>query len=231
MDNILHKYLSERVRKEHDQTQVKPGPVITLSREYGCYAGEIAHLLTNKLNLSVQKSDGAYQWQHIAKEILDDAAHNLKTDPGRIAHIFAARERSFVEDMAMAFANTRYVRDPQIKKLIAQVVRNYAEQGHAVIVGRAGCVLAGDIEQALHVRLVAPRKYRVQRVMTRFKMTEKEAGAHLTEYDGYRKRFMKFFRGDKPEADLFDVVLNRGTLTTDEIVNAIYFMAVEKNLV
>ncbi len=231
MDNILLQYLSERVRKAHDQTQKEPGPVITISRQYGCYGSEIARLLSDQLNAKVDEHDGNYKWKFIAKEVLDEAAKALKTNPSQIAHVFAANERSFIEDMAIAFSIRKYARDPQIKKLISKIVKQYAEQGQVVIVGRAGCVLASHIKKALHVRLIAPDKYRINQIMNRFEFDKKAAIKHIKERDEQRKTFMKFYNGDKSDAELFDLVLNRDKMTNEEIIHTIVHCAELRKLV
>lgn len=231
MDNILIKYLSERVEKEKDETQREPGPVITVSRQYGCYASEIARLLAEHLNMVVKEKKQDYQWKWIAKEVLDEASQHLDSDPAHIAHIFAANERSFMEDMAKAFSVKKYARDPQIKKLISKIVRQYAEQGHVVIVGRAGCVLAKHIKKSLHVRLIAPDSYRVKQIMERFDFDKKDAKKHIEKLDENRNTFMRFFNGDKPEAELFDLILNRDTLSNEEIVQTIMRCAELRDMV
>lgn len=231
MDNILIKYLSERVQKEHDQTQYKSGPVITISRQYGCYASEIARLLSDRLNIIAQERKCKYRWQWIAKEILEKAARELDTTPEKIAHIFAANERSFLEDMALAFSVKQYARDPKIKKLISKIVKEYAEQGHVIIVGRAGCVLANHIEKSLHVRLIASDEFRINRIKTRFELNEKGAVERIKEFAAARKTFMKFYNGDKPDAELFDLVLNRSKMTNEEIVETIAGVAQIRGLV
>jgi cytidylate kinase len=231
MDNILIKYLSERVQKEQDQTQYEPGPVITISRQYGCYASEIARLLSDRLNVIAQERKCNYRWQWIAKEVLDKAAKELETTPDKIVHIFAANERSFLEDMALAFSVKQYARDPKIKKLISKIVKEYAEQGHVIIVGRAGCVLTKHIKKALHVRLIASDEFRINRIKTRFELNERAAVERIKEYTNARKTFMKFFNGDKPEAEMFDLVLNRSKLSTEEIVETIAGVAQIRGLV
>lgn len=231
MDNVLSRYLSERVRKEHDQTRCESGPVITISRQYGCYASEIAELLTKELNALAKKKKGHYEWNWIAKEVLDDAAKALEIEPKRIAHMFAANERSFVEDFALAFSVKKYARDMHIKKTISQVVKQYAEQGHVVIVGRAGCVLAKHIERSLHVKLIASDKYRLEHIKSRFNLSQKEAAKQVADFDHHRQVFMGFYRGDKPDSELFDLVLNRERLTNDELVGAIIKVVEQRSMV
>jgi hypothetical protein len=55
--------------------------------------------------------------------------------------------------------------------------------------------------------------------------------AKVRDTDKVRENFMEFFRGNKPDSELFDLILNRATLTSDEIVEQIFFLAQQKGLV
>ena len=97
--------------------------------------------------------------------------------------------------------------------------------------GRAGCIIADDIENALHVRLVAPMEYRVKKVKARLNLKKKEAIQNVLDNDKKRTLFMKFFKGDKPDDQIFDLMLNREKLSDDEIVETIYRLAEFRDLV
>lgn len=230
MDNLFFQYMMERGRQIVDPPQ-KPGPVITLSREYGCYATRIAQLLAARLtSFSEAKPDGRC-WTWFSNEILTEAAQKLETDPSSIAHIFGAEERDLLLDIIDSFSVKKYVSDSYIKHTITTVVRSYAEKGNAIIVGRAGCVITKDIEQSVHVRLIAPIDWRVKHIRDRFKVSESAAHKMIAENDEKRRQFMKFFRGDLPDADLFDAVMNRGTMSEDEIVESIIGIVKARKLV
>ena len=108
--------------------------------------------------------------------------------------------------------------------------KEYAEQGHVVIVGRAGCVLTKHIKKSLHVRLVASDEFRINRIMTRFELDKKAAIQRIKEFEANRKTFMKFYNGDKPETEMFDLILNRSKMTPDEIANSIAQLAEMRKL-
>lgn len=232
MNNIFLQYMSERMKQEH-LAHKEPGPVITISREYGCYASKIAKLLVDKLNHSQKslstKNDS--EWHYITKEILEEASQKLQTDPEKISHIFGATQKDFLHDLIESFSTKRYASDSNIKRTIKLVVQSYAEQGKVIIVGRAGCILTRHIPKSLHLKLAAPYEWRVERIMERFNLEPAAARKQVSESDEKRKNFMAFFKGNKPDCQLFDLVFNRSTLSDEEIVESIYKIALLRKII
>lgn len=223
-EDTLLKYMTARLDEE---TPIKKesGPVITLSREYGCYASHIATTLNEKLTEASNHDHKPVKWKVISNEILQEAATTLETDPSRISHLFGAHEKQFLSDLLESFSTKKYVSDTAIKRAITAIVRSYAEEGHVIIVGRAGCVITRDIAKSLHVRLNAPIDWRIRRIQERFSLNEVLAKKQVAEFDEKRRTFMSFFRGDKPDTELFDVTFNRAKMTEDEIIASIFKIA------
>ncbi len=226
MENLFLKYMSG-LHKEADKEPEKKelGPVITLSRQYGCYGSEIAQMICDAINKLIEEE----KWQVVSKEVLEDAAKKLKVDPNDISHIFGAEEKGFLTDLRESFRNN-YTSDSQIKRAISRVVKAYAEGGECVIVGRAGCVISKHIKKALHVRLFAPFNYRVAQIQKRFSIDEKSAQKQVADIDKKRQVFMSFFSGNKPDTELFDAIFNRATLSNQQIVAQIIELAQFRNL-
>jgi cytidylate kinase len=229
MENLFLHYMHERVRREEEDAQPEHGPVITLSREYGCFGSEVGKMLATKINAQALGKEKE-EWFFVSHQVLHDAAEALETKPHEISHIFGAQEKSMFGDIVSLFSKDKYLSDIQIKRAIAQIVRSYSEQGHSIIVGRAGCVIAKHIKRSIHVRLIAPYCWRVNVIKSRFNLTPNEAMALVKETDKRRESFMDFFRGNKPDSELFDLILNRATLSTQEIVDQIYTLAQSRGL-
>jgi len=215
MDNVFVKYLSKQAKKEKAKVY-EPGPVITISRQYGCYGTDVAQKLAE--NISKLSTN---PWDYITKEILEESAKHLGTGTHEIANIFGADEKSFLSDLVVSFSTKTYKSDSLIKKTIQSVVKTYAEQGNCIIVGRAGCIIAKNIPKSLHVRLVAPFRYRVNRIQERYDLSEKDAVAKVKDTDKKRQNFMKFFKGDLPDDEVFDLIINREKMTCEEIIETI----------
>ena len=229
MENLFLQYMHERVKREDENKHPEPGPVITISREYGCYGSEIGNKLAKKINSHKEvKGD---DWIFVSHQVLHDASEALKSTPENISHIFGAEEKGVFSDLVSVFTKDKYLSNVQIKRAIAQIVRSYSEQGNSIIVGRAGCVIAKHIDRSIHIKVVAPLEWRINQIKNRFSLTDHEAANLVKETDKHREAFMHFFRGDKPDSELFDITLNRSTLSSDEIVNQIYHLAKEKGLV
>ena len=229
MKNLFLQYMHERVKREEEEIYPEAGPVITLSREYGCYGSEIGTKLAKKINEN--KNVEGDNWVFVSHQVLHDAAEALKATPQDIVHIFGAEEKNVFGDLVSIFSKDKYLSNIQIKRAIGGIVRSYADQGNSIIVGRAGCVIAQHIKKSVHIKVFAPKEWRINQIKNRFSLTDTEAANLVKETDKHREAFMEFFRGDKPDSQLFDIILNRSTLTSDEIVNQIYYLAQEKGLV
>ena len=221
--NLFIKYLNKK------ETQAKKdyrGPVITISREYGCYATQVAQ----KLKQLIQEETRNNNWQYITKEILTEAAESLDVKQEEIAHLFGAEEKSFLGDLVVSFGRKKYASDDLIRKTIRKVVRNYSETGCSIIVGRAGCIIAKDLHHSLHVKLMASKKWRIESIAQRHELLKNEAEKLVDENDARREKFLNFFSENTSNTELFDAIYNRGTLNTDQIAKSIFNLAKEKNL-
>ncbi len=229
-ENVFQRYLSKKYKIDN-LTDKGAGPVITISREMGCFAGGIAEKLVNKINQYIETSDSKKKWCWISKEILEKSAKELQINPERISHIFDAKKKALLEDLADSFIKKYYVSDSQIIATIQNIIRTSAYEGRAVIVGRASAIISNEIQRALHVKLIAPVDFRVKLLCSNFKVTQKFAKKTLEETDRKREAFIKFFRGTKPENDYYDVILNRAGFNEDKIVDIIFEIAMVKKLI
>ncbi len=228
-ENLLVKYFSRYIQK--DEPRRTGGPLITISREYGCFAQEIAESLADALN---RKSDGTHKtkpWNIISKEILSRSAEELKAKPEQIEHIFVGREMGFFEEVVGSVIKNYYVKNSTIIKTVKNVIRSYAWEGNVIVIGRASCVIAADIEKSLHIKLVAPLDYRIKRIAEKYRLSRKDAAVQVNHVDESRKLFMDFFAGSKPEMEFYDIIINRARFHKENIVGALYDMAEYRGLV
>jgi cytidylate kinase len=219
MENILLKYLT-RSLESHDSTK-EFGPVITISRDYGCGGTKLACLLADAFNKKQSLKHNFNNWRVINKEILDKSATELHSKPHMISHLFDAEERGFYADIVASFAGKYYVSDDRIKNTITKVIKSYAEEGNSIIVGRAAFIFTKHINKSLHVKLLAPYDWRVNSIAERFNLSLKDAKANVSEIDMQRNRFLKLFKSNINDADDFDMVFNLKSISKPDIVKAI----------
>jgi cytidylate kinase len=229
-ENVFQRYLSKKYKIDN-LTDKSAGPVITISREMGCFAGDIAQKLIDRINREIEKEDSKKKWNWISKEILEKSAEELKINPERISHIFEAKKKVLLQDLADSLIKNYYISDSQIIATIQNIIRTYAYQGGVVIVGRASAVITNEIRRALHIKLVAPVDFRVKLLCDNLKVTQKLARKTVEETDRKRESFIKFFRGTKPENDFYDIILNRSKFDEEQIIGFIYNLAIERKLI
>jgi cytidylate kinase len=102
-----------------------------------------------------------------------------------------------------------------------------AHHGGAVILGRGAHLILGQGE-ALRVLVVAPLETRVQAVMEREGLADRDARRRIVTVEAERKAvLMKHFHADFADPTTFDVVVNTAVLGTSGACGAVR-AAVEK---
>jgi len=226
----LKKYLLERDSKK-DESFISPKPVITISREYGCSAKIIAGLLNQRLNSIYELSGKKTVWQWINKEILSESARELNVDIKRIKHIFESEEQGFFGELIKSHTERYYTSDKKIKQAINKVIRNFIDEGHVIVVGRGAVSIAKNHPKSLHIMLQAPFEWRVAEVSKFRNISIEKIIPYAKEMDQKRKIFRDYFLEKESDCSLFDISLNRMTLSNEEIIDVIIAVMEKKKLV
>jgi cytidylate kinase len=93
--------------------------------------------------------------------------------------------------------------------------------GNVVLVGR-GAQFFLPRDRGLTVRLVASEKDRVRRISNRDGVTAAEARKRIEEVDHRRAHFLEHYFGQTvDDPDLYDLMLNRSTLSDDELLEIV----------
>ncbi|MCF8366123.1 MAG: cytidylate kinase-like family protein [Bacteroidales bacterium] len=230
MKNFLEEYLKEQHLKTSSST-VKPGPVVTLSREFGCDAKPLYKKLLQTLNTFHLAIGQKEKWNIISKEILDESAKELRTNSKNIEYLFAFDKKSSVDDFFMSMTSKYYQSDWKVREAVTKVVRAFALKGHAIIVGRAGAQIIGNNQQSLHVKIIASHQWRVKRVKEKYQISEIEANKKVEEMDENRKRLISMFSKDGDRNEYYDVFYNLEHLGTDLVISDIVHLMQLKKLI
>jgi cytidylate kinase len=222
MKNILSEYMRTRMERKSTLSEAQQyGPVITISREFGCHAKDVAQKLSIKLNNALLRLNRKEQWRWISKEILEESARELRMNKHIIHDLVNTGEHGVMDDLIWSLSSKFYPGDIKVKKTLAEVIRAFARQGRVIIVGRAGVSLTRDVKKSLHLRLVAPFDWRVQTISERYELSYHEALKKTREMDAKRDHLHEFFIGKKMDNSIFDIVLNYKTMTENEILETI----------
>jgi cytidylate kinase len=177
--------------------------------------------LSERLNKIKSTRAKAHPWRWISKEIMQESARELEVDCSQIQHIFKYKRRGVLEDLLLAQSKEYYKSDLKIRATIAKVIRNFANEGNAIIVGRGGVAITRDIPRSLHIFLEAPLEWRALRTAEKHNLSIDQARQFAQNIDKKRAQFRDLFQGKGNDYTRFDMKLNCMTLEIDEIVSII----------
>jgi cytidylate kinase len=181
--------------------------VLTIDREYGSGAAEIAEQIAGRLG-----------WKLWDQLLTDEVARHLECESLHVQRqeerrdplyyrIFKAFLRGSYEgsqitpQMKMADAEN-------IRRMSEQVVRNAASQGNAVIVGRGSAYYLKDQPDSFHVFIYAPFEEKVRRLQQAGK-SEEEATELVQTVDRDRADFIRQNFGIQfPARHFFHLMVN-----------------------
>lgn len=212
----LSKYLKERYHQALS-SQAFPGPVVTIAREVGCPSKSLANNLMDRLNTMDYKFAKPTPWKCISKEIMEESAKDLGVDMAEIKYVFEYKTHGVLEDLLLSHSKKFYKSDRKIRDTIAKVIRNFADEGNAIIVGRGGVAITRDIPKSLHVKLEAPLEWRALRTSEKQNVSIEQAKKYCLEIDKKREEFRDYFQGKGNDYTRFDLTFNCMTIDPEEI--------------
>jgi cytidylate kinase len=231
MANILLKYLEDRYKYKIPSSDERKsaGPLITISRYYGCPANKCAKTLANLLT----EMEGSQEnpWKVINKEILEQSAKELGLSPEKIEFVFNFEKRSAVDEILAALSSKYYKSERKIKNTIRDVIHAIGEQGRVIIVGRGGAPILKDIPNSLHIKIFASLDHRIKYISKQNGITHYEARELAKEMDENRSQLRMEFAGRKMELIDYDLIFNSEKFNTDEIAKIIAQVSKMKGLI
>ena len=223
--NILQKYLEERHQEQEKENDYgEPGPVVTISREFGCSGKFLADKLAFRLNEAKLGDTAKGKWKVISKEILEHSAKELELHPSQIEYVFKYEKKSAIDEILSALSSKYYKSDRKIKNTIKKMIYTFGHKGNTIILGRGGATITRDIESSLHVRLIAPLNWRTEVIKKRFDYDNKQAREFVLDTDKKRKLLREEMAGTEIDDTLYDVFFNAKTFNCDEITDIIIKM-------
>jgi cytidylate kinase len=190
--------------------------VITISRQFGAGGSEVAQRVATELG-----------WRVVDNELVEQVAARAGMSPNEVAER-EERAPSFIERLTRTLAaqnpelfppqdgTVKEMDEASLVRVTETVVGELARQGRVVMVGRAAPAVVGQQENALHVRLVAPKSFRIPAIMARFGLPPEDAARQLGEVDSQRSRYHKdYYQRDWNDPVNYHMTLNTGLLGLD----------------
>jgi cytidylate kinase len=176
--------------------------VITICREPGVLGEEVAARLAGRLGFSLVDKARLAQ---LSGEIDLDEAGLRKVDEA----ISGGSRQIDAETEACA-------------RLLQDFIAQLAEEQDVVIIGRGAQGLFRDRPGALHVRLIAPRKFRVLQVRIHEGLSGREAGKLIKSLEIERARYLRFlYHLNREDPNLYDLTLRMDRLSIEQALKLI----------
>lgn len=196
--------------------QAKPAPCFTIAREFGCQAYPLAEKLINRLNARV----AGEPWVIIGRELMDEVA---KLSGFSVEQIEKSQDTpSSLKAIFSMFLDSSRAEETEVFTHMRTVIRGFAQRGNCVLIGRGAVLAAQDLPNCIHVRLVAPYDFRVQKIMKIHSMNEKDARDYIDLHQQQRDDFIRrFAAGDIAESGNYHLVFNNSRMEIDKIAEVI----------
>jgi cytidylate kinase len=178
-----------------------PLRVITISRQAGSGGRKLAPHIASMLNFEL-----------IDRQILDLLIKNTGARE-RLINSLDERTQSGIDLWVEGVLTQRYVDRTEYAHLLAKTINILAENGNAVILGRAANIILGK-RGGFHVRIVAPRDMRIANLMEYENLTLEAARKRIAQFDEERRKFYRdCFDADIDNPGDYHLMINTGKIS------------------
>jgi len=194
----------------------KPKFIITINREAGTGGHEIAEKISEMLNIKLY--DKTSLTPILEKfQLTPEEAEKIKATKSNWWAEFCRFYKQFGTTAAIAYESFE-VNSQQLYYAEAKVLRELAAKEPCIIVGRTAFHVFKDDPDAIRIFLIANMEHRVERMMKKRNLDEKEAREKIEELDKARENFTKTFADvSRYDARNYDLVINVTPFTTDQV--------------
>ena len=185
--------------------------IITIGRQHGSSGREIARLLAEKLN-----------YKCYDKEIVDEAANHSDFSRDLIDAFDEKRMSAFILHAGGYGLNENFRLNMQVVSAQFDAMRNIAEKGNCIFVGRCADYILRDHDDLVSVFILGDMDERLKCLERRQGLDETEARKKIKEVDKDRSSFYRYY-SDQPwgDAQNYDMCINSSKLGVEGTVQVI----------
>lgn len=218
MENFINKRVKqiERLRMKNDKDNKVRIPIITICMEPGSGGSVVAQNVASRLGLDF-----------FHREIVHEIAESGKLPEEDLLKLEKERQAG-VQDFVSSLISDRYLWPGLYLEHLTKVVEVIAKRGNAVIVGRGANFIISS-KKRLSVRITTPFEIRVQNVVQSFGAIPEYARERIINRESKRRGFVKrSFNADIADPHNYDLVINTGRLSIEEVEDAIILFYLSK---
>jgi len=163
--------------------KIKSNLIISISREHGTNGKEIGNLVAKELNIPFYDKE----------EIKDYALKN------NIINSNYSNEELYEHFLSLDASKEAIINQ-------SKVIKNIANNGNAVIIGRAADYILKENKNLIKIFIYAPMDYKIKNIMKNYGDNEKQAKSHILNSNKLRSNYYSVISnktwGDKNNYDL-----------------------------
>lgn len=185
--------------------------IITIGRQHGSSGREIARLLAEKLN-----------YKCYDKEIVDEAANHSDFSRDLIDAFDEKRMSAFILHAGGYGLNENFRLNMQVVSAQFDAMRNIAEKGNCIFVGRCADYILRDHDDLVSVFILGNMDERLKCLERRQGLDETEARKKIKEVDKDRSSFYRYYSDQTwGDAQNYDMCINSSKLGVEGTVQVI----------
>ena len=185
--------------------------IITIGRQHGSSGREIARLLAEKLN-----------YKCYDKEIVDEAANHSDFSRDLIDAFDEKRMSAFILHAGGYGLNENFRLNMQVVSAQFDAMRNIAEKGNCIFVGRCADYILRDHDDLVSVFILGDMDERLKCLERRQGLDEIEARKKIKEVDKDRSSFYRYYSDQTwGDAQNYDMCINSSKLGVEGTVQVI----------
>lgn len=216
----LQAYIASHMRRagarKTAEEAVRLEPAITISRQTGAGAVTLADTLAEDLNQRAGDMD--LQWvvfeKNLVGAVLED--HGL---PKRLAEFMPEDKPHHLKETVGDMLGMR-PQDWELVRHTRETVYRLAKLGRCIIVGRGANLIAAELPNVLHLRLIGGREGRVTRCVAYYDIDRDEALQLIKKQDRGRRDYLRaYYNADIDDPMNYHLVVNVDKFTTQGLVS------------
>ena len=185
--------------------------IMTIGRQHGSSGREIARLLAEKLN-----------YKCYDKEIVDEAANHSDFSRDLIDAFDEKRMSAFILHAGGYGLNENFRLNMQVVSAQFDAMRNIAEKGNCIFVGRCADYILRDHDDLVSVFILGDMDERLKCLERRQGLDETEARKKIKEVDKDRSSFYRYYSDQTwGDAQNYDMCINSSKLGVEGTVQVI----------
>ncbi|UOD34858.1 cytidylate kinase-like family protein [Deferribacteraceae bacterium V6Fe1] len=226
--------------------------IITISKEFGCAGDYVAERVAKKLNYKIiNKEIIEYVSiltdtdREIVKDYDEERHSNFKATLSKYVDFSIFKDIFNLKDEELKYCRLKLDDDEGLfqeninqdlsfdsekyQNTVEKIIHKLAQKDNVVIVGRGGQFILKGYPNAIHIRLYADKKSKIQWVSKREKIDEKTAEQKIQEIEKKRYNYiMHYYNEDVTDLNHYHLAINLSKSDIDEVSKMIVAMIKER---